>query len=176
MSPAPVPVEAWYQTKEVIGAVTGAVVAFFLVVSYDWLRARRRRRAHFAALRAEMDYCRGLAEIYLRDRVAAPLYRLPTVAYASSLPALLSEAALSEPDARSLLSFFNEVETLNRGLEQAEGARLITDPTERDAKLADEFSRNMLKAQKLVPVDSLSPSYYDRAKSVIESRLRWYRP
>jgi hypothetical protein len=88
---------------------------------------------------------------------------------------LLSEASLSECDARALLSFFNEVETLNRGLEQAEAARLIADARERDTKLAEEFSRNMLKAQKLVPVDALSPSYYDQAKSVIDSRLRWYR-
>jgi hypothetical protein len=175
MSTVTVNAEAWYQSKEVIAAVTGAAVAFFLVVAYDWLRARRRRRAHFAALRAEMEYCYDLAQAYLRDRVAAPLYRLPTVAYSSSLPALLSEASLSECDARALLSFFNEVETLNRGLEQAEAARLIADARERDTKLAEEFSRNMLKAQKLVPVDALSPSYYDQAKSVIDSRLRWYR-
>lgn len=175
MSGTPIPVEAWYQTNEVIAAVTGAAIAFVLVVSYDWLRARRKRRAHFAALEAEMDYCNDLAQTYLRDRIAAPLYRLPTVAYANSLPALLSEAALGKTDTRNLLQFFNEVETLNRGLEQAEGARLIADRIEREAKLADEFSRNMLKAQRLVPVDALSPSYYDRAKSVIDSRLRWYR-
>ena len=180
MSAAPIPVEAWYQAKEVIGAitgaVTGAVVAFLLVVAYDLLRARRKRRAHFAALRAEMDYCQSLAQTYLRDRVAAPLYRLPTVAYSNSLPALLSDAALSELESHNLLSFFNEVVTLNRGLEQAEVARLIEDETEREAKLAEEFSRNMLKAQKLVPVDEQSPSYHDLAKAVIDSRLRWCMP
>lgn len=36
--------EAWYQTNEVIAAVTGAVVAFVLIISYNWLRARRKRR------------------------------------------------------------------------------------------------------------------------------------
>lgn len=175
MNSVAVPTESWYQTSDVIAAVTGTVVAFFLVVLYDWFRARRRRRSHFAALRAEMDYCNHLAQTYLRDRIAAPLYRLPIVAYSNSLPALLSEASLNESETHLLLSFFNEVETLNRGLDQAETARLIADPQERDAKLTDEFSRNMLKAQKLVPVDALSPSYYDRAKSVIDSRLRWYR-
>lgn len=176
MSAATVPVEAWYQSKEVIGAVTGAVVAFFLVFVYDWLRARRKRRSHFAALRAEMNHCQLLAQAYLRDRVAAPLYRLPIAAYANSLPALLSEAALSEKDAHRLLAFFSEVETLNRGLDQAEGARLIADPQEREAKLADEFSRNEIKAQKLVPADARTSSYYDPAKAVVDSRLRWYRP
>lgn len=158
MNASPISVESWYQTKEVIGAVTGASLAFVLVVLYDWLRARRKRRAYFAALRAEMNLCSDLAQTYVGDRIAAPLYRLPTVAYSNSLPALLSEAALGERDSRNLLLFFNEVETMNRGLEQAEGARLIEDPQERQAKLADEFSRNVLKAQKLVPISAVSSS------------------
>lgn len=98
------------------------------------------------------------------------------MAYANSLPALLADGAVDEAETRKLLQFFNEVETLNRGLDQAETARLIADPMEQDAKLTDEFSRNVLKAQRLVPVDALSPSYYDGAKAVVESRLRWYRP
>lgn len=175
MNVATVNLEAWYQSNEVIAAFVGAASAFFLVVTYDWLRSRRRRRAHFSALRAEMEYCHDLAQTYLRDRVAAPLYRLPTVAYANSLPALLADAALNETDTRNLLAFFNEVETLNRGLDQAEGARLIADQAERDAKFADELDRNRLKAERLVSLESLSPSYYDRAKSVIDSRLRWHR-
>jgi hypothetical protein len=122
-----------------------------------------------------MEYCRSLAQTYVRDRVAAPLYRLPTIAYANSLPALLTDAALTESDTGSLLTFFNEVETLNRGLEQAESARLIPDPEMREAKLTDEFSRNKQKAENLVPVDVLLPSYYDRAKSVVDARLHWYR-
>ena len=122
-----------------------------------------------------MEYCRSLAQTYVRDRVAAPLYRLPTIAYANSLPALLTDAALTESDTGSLLTFFNEVETLNRGLEQAESARLIPDPEMREAKLSDEFSRNKQKAENLVPVDVLLPSYYDRAKSVVDARLHWYR-
>jgi len=143
------------------------------MVIYNWLLARRRRRAHYSALKAEMEYCQHLAQVYLKDEIAAPLYRLPTVAYTNSLPALLADATLSEFDTRNLLTFFNEVETLNRGLDQAESARLITDLAERVAKLSDEFGRNGLKAKHLVSMESLSsPSYYDRAKSVITSRLR----
>lgn len=168
--------EVWYQTKEVIAAAAGAGLAFLLVVLYDWLRTRRKRRAHFSALRAEMDYCQSLAQMYLQDKIIAPLYRLPTVAYTNSLPALLSEGALGEPDVRALVSFFNGVETLNRGLEQAEGARLISDPEEQKVKLKTECSRNQLTAAKLVPANVLSPSYYDLAKLVVDSRLRWYRP
>lgn len=175
MSAPPVATEAWYQTTEVIAAFVGAAVAFALVLLYDWLKSRRRRRAHFAALRAEIEHCRRLAQTYLTDGVAAPLYRLPTVAYAHSLPALLADGGLDEAHTRDLLAFFNQVETLNRGLDQSEGARLIANPTERDAKLSDELSRNCLKAEKLIPVHLQSSSLYDRAISVVNSRLRWFR-
>lgn len=175
MTTPAVPPEAWYQTKEVIGAVTGAAVAFLLVVTYDYLRSRRRRRAHFAAIRAEVEYCRSLADTYLRDKIAAPLYRLPTYAYTASFPVLLGDAALSEVEASRLLQFFVEVETLNRGLEQAEEARLITDEAMRDEKLKTEYGRNRLKAERLVPVNALTQSYYGHAKEVLDARLRWYR-
>lgn len=175
MSAPPVPTEAWYQTNEVIAALAGAAIAFALVVLYDWLKSRRRRRAHFAALRAEIEYCRALAQTYLTDGVKAPLYRLPTVAYAHSLPALLADGGLDETHTRDLLAFFNEVATLNRGLDQTEDARLIADPTERETKLSDEYSRNRLKAEKLVPIHLQSNSLYDRAMSVVNSRLRWFR-
>ena len=168
--------ESWYLSDGVIAAFIGAASAFFLMVIYNGLLARRKRHAHYSALKAEMEYCHDLAKVYLEGKIAAPLYRLPTVAYANSLPALLADAALNATDTRALLAFFNEVETLNRGLDQAEGARLITDPTERETKLTDELNRNALKAKHLVSIEFLSsPSYYDRAKSVINSRLRWYR-
>ena len=175
MSDPAISPEAWYQTKEVIGAVTGAVVAFVLVVTYDHLRSRRRRRAHFAALRAELEYCRSLADTYLRDQIAAPLYRLPTQAYSASMPALLAEAALSESETSSLLQFFSEVETLNRGLEQAEDSRLITDLKLREEKLNAEYGRNRIKAERLVPVYAVTQSYYGHAKAVLDRRLCWYR-
>lgn len=167
--------EPWWMSREIIAALLGVATGFLLSLGADWWRGRMRRRAHWAALNAEIEYCRGLAETYIRDNIAAPLHRLPTVAYANSLPALLQSAALNDSDMRNLLGFFNEVETLNRGLDQAEGARLIEDPVARNAKLTDEYARNRLKAERLVPIDSRSPSYYDRAKSVVELRLRWYR-
>jgi hypothetical protein len=114
MCAPPVAIKAWYQTTEVIAAFVGAAVAFALVLLYDWLKSRRRRRAHFAALRAEIEHCRGLAQTYLTDGVAAPLYRLPTVAYAHSLPALLADGGLDEAHTRDLLAFFNQVETLTQ--------------------------------------------------------------
>jgi hypothetical protein len=144
------------------GAVVGAVLGSGITLLIEWWKGRTRRKAHWAALAAEMDYCRDRAETYLHDKPAAPLYRLPTVAYAHSLPALLEEAALlDETDTRKLLSFFNEVETFNRGLDQVDRARLITDPAEQERNIQAEYTRNRLKAE------SLAREYYDDAKAVV---------
>jgi hypothetical protein len=152
-----------------VGAVVGVVVSFSLTFFTEWWKGRARRRAHWAALGAEMNYGRDLATTYLSDKPAAPLYRLPIVAYAHSLPALLTAAAIDEPDTRTLLVFFNEVATLNRGLDQVDRARLITDPVERDRNIDAEYRRNRLKAE------PLAGEYYDRARAVVDSRLHWYK-
>jgi hypothetical protein len=168
-------VEPWYQTKEFIAAVSGPALAFALIVLYDYLRSRRRRRAHFAALRAELDYCHELAQTYQRDNVASPLYRLPTVAYANALPALLADAALGEEELKRLLTFFNEVETLNRGLDQADSALSILDAQASNNLLAGVVARNRLKAERLAPLSSSTPSYCERARTVLDARLCWFR-
>jgi hypothetical protein len=149
-------------TAALVGAVVGVVVSFSLTFFTEWWKGRARRRAHWAALGAEMNYGRDLATTYLSDKPAAPLYRLPIVAYAHSLPALLTAAAIDEPDTRTLLVFFNEVETLNRGLDQVDRARLITDRFERFETINDEYKRNRLKAENLVS------KYYGDAKAVVE--------
>jgi hypothetical protein len=124
------------------GVLAGATISH----GAEWLRRRQRRRAHRAALRAEIDYCRWRAETYQADDVAAPLYRLPAVTYSSSLPALLSDGVVSEPGVRALVAFFSEVETVNRGLDLVQAAR------ERDDQQAmrAEYDRNLLKIQSLL--------------------------
>jgi len=117
------------------------------------LKQKRRGRAAGAgefnggALRAEIEFCRRLAETYVRDRVIALLYRLPTTAYSQSFPVLLSDAAVAETEVQSLMQFFSEVETLNRGLDLAQTARESGD----EQALRAEFERNLLKATRLMP-------------------------
>lgn len=168
--------DVWWASREVIAALLGVFLGFLLSLVTEWWRGRLRRRAHWAALNAEMDYCRQLAETYLRDNVPAPLYRLPTAAYINALPGLLASGALDAVDTSNLIAFFNEVQTLNRGLDQIEDARSIQDTTERERRISEEYGRNRLKAEHLIPLNARSPSYYDRARAVIEPRLRWYRP
>jgi hypothetical protein len=102
-----------------------------LVVAKDLWDRHRRLRTHWAALGAELVYCSRSAQTYLNDNVRSPLYRLPTMAYRNALPGLLEAGALTGNEVLVLLEFFNEVETLNRGLEQAHEAR-------RKPSLADE--------------------------------------
>jgi integrase len=47
----------WQPWIPVVGALAGAAVGFFLAQGTEWLRRRRQRRGHWAALRAEIDFC-----------------------------------------------------------------------------------------------------------------------
>lgn len=143
-----------------LGAVVGGVLGFVLAEVKEWLARRRRRRAHWRALSAEADLCREMAEEFLRANVMAPLYRLPTLSYSHSFPVLLADGAPNETETRAVTQFFNEVETLNRGLDQSNEAR------NDESRLNAEFGRNRLKAEKLVG----SVSYYTRIRAVLDRR------
>jgi hypothetical protein len=125
----------------VIGAIVGAVVALGIA---EWTR-RRRARGHWAALRTEIRFCMRMAEVYSRDFVSAPLYRLSTIVFRTSFPALLADAAVKEEAAQSLITFFGEVETINRGLDLVDAARQANDPL----RIAQEINRNLLKVKNL---------------------------
>ena len=137
------------------------------------LKQKRRGRAAGAgefnggALRAEIEFCRRLAETYVRDRVIALLYRLPTTAYSQSFPVLLSDAAVAETEVQSLMQFFSEVETLNRGLDLAQTARESGD----EQALQAEFERNLLKATRLMPPAAGAENYYQPARAVVDGHV-----
>ena len=142
-----------------LGVVVGGVLGFTLGEVKEWLARRRRRKAHWLALSAEAEHCRELADEFLRANVMAPLYRLPTLSYSHSFPILLADGAPSEEEARAVTQFFSEVETLNRGLDQANDAR-------NDDTRLQEFERNRLKAERLAG----SGNYYRRLRTVLGHR------
>jgi hypothetical protein len=128
----------WQLWVPVVGALAGAVVGFLLSQGVEWCRRRNLRRAHWAALRAELEFCCQRAETYLRhDEPKAPLYRLPTTAYASVFPELVRDAKVTETEMAPLMRFFTEVEDFNRGLglvqaalERNDGKKRRRDPAE----------------------------------------------
>jgi hypothetical protein len=147
------------QTPQPWWALVGVVLGFILSAGKDWFVRRWRRKAHWAALRAEIEYCCHLAKTYLQDDIAAPLYRLPTAAYAHAFSALLADGVPTEPETRTIIQFFTEAHTLNRGLDLAQAARERDDKPARQA----EFARNRLKAERLVQ------DYGQAARAVVEA-------
>lgn len=145
---------------KIAGALIGTIVGFLLSEGKEWLARRRRRKAHWQALSAEAELCKELAEEYLNANFAAPLYRLPTLSYLHSFPVLLSDGALNEAETKAVTQFFTQVETLNRGLDQANEAR------GNDTTLSEEFGRNRLKAEKLI---EFTNSYYTKVRAVLNN-------
>jgi hypothetical protein len=157
----------WWQSSEFWGLV-GVLLGFVLSEGKEMLLRRRRRRAHWGALRAELDFCGRLAETDIQDGVIAPLYRLPTVAYSQSFPALLSDGALDETEVQSLMQFFSEVETLNRGLDLAQTAR----ENNNEHALHAEFERNQLRATRLLrSTAAAAQNYYQSARAVVDAHI-----
>jgi hypothetical protein len=93
--------------------------------------------------------------------VEAPLYRLPRSAFETCYPQLLADSAISAAESRALMIFFNEVETLNRGLDLAGDT---PDPVKRNL----EHRRNCLKAERLAPDGPL----YKEAAAAIAKHIK----
>jgi hypothetical protein len=126
-----------------IGAVIGVVLGFLLnELKNAWTRSRKHR-AYWSALRAETEFAKGRAQMYIDDRKMAPLYRLPDTCFRECYPELLADGALSEAESTALMAFYAEVDTLNRGLDRAAEA-----PDEE--KMKREYGRNLLKAERLI--------------------------
>lgn len=154
----------WLST-EVKAAFVGTACAFIFSGVKDWRARCQKRKSHWCALRAEIEVCRDKAETYLRDNIIAPLYRLPTIAYSQSFPALLSDAAVAEGEVKSLIEFFTEVESLNRGLDLAQTARERRD----EEAVQQEYGRNRLKAERLVPPPPGNKNYYTSVRAVVDA-------
>ena len=128
--------------KEVVLVLVGFVLAWVP----QWFDRRRRIVAHLGALRAEALLCTEHANALLMDGVAAPLYRLPTIAFEKAFPVLLVEGELTEEEVLALSRFFAQAQDINRGLDNATRLAHAGD----DAMLKQEYQRLLLKAGDLV--------------------------
>jgi hypothetical protein len=149
---------------EIAAAILGVILGFSLSELKEFLRGRKRATTHFKAIKAEIEFCSQMAQVFIRDRVAAPLYRLPTKAYEVSLPQLLSDAATNEHELRAIQQFYMQVESLNRGLYQAELARNDTD------RMNEEFSRNYTKAKYLLSTGETTDSFFTEVHKLLQKR------
>lgn len=125
----------------IIGVLVGYVISEFK----EWSLRRRRRDALWQTIEAEIECCRDFADMYLKDEIMCPSYRLPSISYTSCLPILLSDGVLLKKDILVLTKFFNQVETLNRGLDHAHEARDRADRV----RILSEYDRNRIKAKEI---------------------------
>jgi len=143
------------------------LLGFFLAMLALWFDRKRRLKGHFYALRAELDLVKEKAEIFLKDEIGSPLYRMPLRVYEVAVPILLTENALSEDETIALARFYSQAEDINRGLDNA--AAMLAQRDEEG--LNREVGRLILKAKTMVgPVEKEEP-LYKAAKAVVELKI-----
>lgn len=143
------------------------VLGFLLGLVPTWWASKRKTRTHWAALRAEIEFCSGRATIYMKDEVQAPLYRLPMKAYTASLPVLLGEGEVTESDVSALLEFYGQVEDINRGLDDAAEAHKNGNL----ALLTETYKRNLRKCEQLVDTGGHPLDYFTAAMTAVNAHL-----
>lgn len=120
-----------------------------------------------------MMLCKEKAETLLKDNVMSPLYRLPVIAYQVSYPVVLADGAVAEEEVLTLGRFFEQVQDINRGLDNAAQAKMNND----SHNIKTEYDRNLLKAERLVAEHNDEPSLFVLAKAVVDRKisLRWWQ-
>lgn len=131
---------------------------------------RRKLKAHWAAIRAEMKLCKDSAETLIADKVMSPLYRLPVAAVETAFPILLAEGHVTEEEVLAITRYSNWVKELNRGLDNAAQCKA----TGNYAAMEHEYSRNLLKAEFLIGKYG-DEKVMETAKNIVDGKLlRWW--
>jgi hypothetical protein len=152
--------------------LVGVVIGFGMREAMEWRQRKRRRRAHFAALNAEIEFCRETARTLIDAGIAAPLYRFPMTFYEHSMPELLRLGLFDDSEAKALARYYAQVESLNRGLDQAHEFYR----GDNDKLMRDEYSRCQLKAKELLQGNKDEVTYYDRARQAVAAHYEpWAR-
>lgn len=144
----------------------GVALGFGLNFCKEAYNHKRQRKANLAALNAELEYCGKTACSFLTAKpiVMSPSYRLPTLCFQKVFPLLLPENLFSEDEIYAVIEYFTGVETLNRGLDQANATLGNGDETISNPRLEQEHNRNVLKATRLIP----SSKYYGSVKRALD--------
>jgi hypothetical protein len=127
-----------------LGVLFGAILGAAITYAPRWLDTKRKQRSYKESLAVEIRRCENMAHTFLDDNVPSPLYRLPLYAWSTAFPKLLGMGMLREVQVNKLYDFYIEVESLNRGLDQANAAINNCDIFDR------EINRNKLKANNII--------------------------
>lgn len=139
----------------------------------SWYVRKRRIKTHWSALRAELTQCKTKAEVFLKDEKLSPLYRFPNIAYRTSYPVLLTDGVVSEDEVLIIGRFFQQVEDINRGLDNAADAY----KGHESIRQQQEDIRNRHKAKVLIRGESDTVSHYDQAERIVSAKInkRWWQ-
>jgi hypothetical protein len=96
-----------------LGAFAGALLGILALFIYESLKERKKISNLCSALRAEINFAKQTSTDYLADEVNAPSYRLPVLAYSSTLPTLLETGSLCTCKFKKVLYYYSAVNSFN---------------------------------------------------------------
>ena len=135
---------------------------------FDVFSGRSRRlAAYWNALDVGVEIVDERARTYLRANVGAPLYRLPEDLIRTSFAALLTDAALTRHEIRTLTLFVDLVGDINRGLDLVARAHDRGDTVRR----TEEAQRLRSKCDVFLTPDASGASPLDRARAVVANHV-----
>lgn len=147
----------WAAWVQAIGTILAVLAAIWISRHQGVLTRKRDEKARadglrscWAAVRAEVEVCGLMADAYLAPPlIMAPSYRWPTVVYDKILHELLLAARLNTEETRALLTFFSNVDAVNRGFDLAQQINIqITNSQERQERLKRQFEVNRSRIEK----------------------------
>lgn len=139
-----------------IGGGSGALITLIVTWIKSYCDIKKELQSHWAFIGAEVEICGEHAKTFLRDNKKAPLYRLPLTAYKNSFPFIISRGKLAKDDIDNIVSFFNAVDTFNRGMDYAS----LMEMQGNQKNLDSQYNRNKLKAER---ISKYSASLYEDA-------------
>ncbi len=128
-----------------LSALASGLLAVVITLGNNWLVNWQKVRGVRGVLREEIEVCADMARTFHGAGIAAPLYRLPTSSYYTGLRELLAAGAIAGAAAKALILFYSEVETLNRGLDQAADVSPPDAPVGTATQIVHD--RNRIKAE-----------------------------
>lgn len=109
---------AWSQTLGTLLAVATALLAPY---AFDAWSRRRAREAHLVTVATDALLADRQVQVYLKDGVPVPAYRLLLAGPERAMPALLAEGRLTSDQARALVQYYTDARSFNYSLDLAQG-------------------------------------------------------
>lgn len=144
------------------------VVGFILAFIPKWFDRKRKIRAHWNALSAEISRIEFKSNMFLKDNIQSPLYRLPFKSYETSFSMLLTEGAVKKDEVNALEAFYDLVQDINRGLDQTASAV----STKSDGRVIEEYRRNQIKVNELIKGADDKEALIVKASEIVSKKCK----